>query len=199
MASKIIRSTVCGYLFLKGFSTVNFVLAWTTDQSNLIILGSTTYNTLQVRMPMGDSNSTLLHLIVRVRDIFDSVIEMNMSPISVLPDTVDLTEFMTTVQSTFNNTINDSRITSNPFIQILYGNGYQNDICQWLISISRVMNQEAKENLLQAIESMSSYIHAIVLNLSLFVDNIPAVSISVSSLNEMYNIVRSKERIHLFE
>jgi hypothetical protein len=196
MASKIIRSTVCGYLFLKVFSTVSFVLAWTTDQSNLIILGSTTYNTLQVRMPMGDSNSTLLHLIVRVRDIFDSVIEMNMSPISVLPDTVDLTEFMTTVQSTFNNTINDSRITSNPFIQILYGNGYQNDICQWLISISRVMNQEAKENLLQAIESMSSYIHAIVLNLSLFVDNIPAVSVSVSSLNE---IVCSKESIHLFE
>jgi hypothetical protein len=160
------------------------------------MLGFTTQNTFHARMPMGDSNSTILHLIVRVRDIFDSVIEMNMSSISVLPDTVDLTEFMTTVQSTFNNTINDSRITSNPFIQILYGNGYQNDICQWLISISRVLNNQAKQNLLQAIESMSSYIHAIVLNLSLFVDNIPAVSVSVSSLNE---IVCSKESIHSFE
>ena len=105
-------------------------------------------------MPMGDSNSTLLHLIVRVRDIFDCVTEMNMSSISVLPDTINITEFMSVVQSSFNNTVNNNRITSNSFIHILYGSGYENDICQWLISISRILNNKAKQSLLESIASM---------------------------------------------
>ena len=46
------------------------------------------------------------------------------------------------------------RITSNQFIEILYGNGYSNDICQWLISISRILNNKAKQNLLETIASM---------------------------------------------
>ena len=118
------------------------------------MLGFTTQNTFQVRMPMGDSNSTLLHLVVRVRDTFGCVTEMNMSSISVLPDTHNITEFMTAVQLTYNNTLNDSRITSNPFIQILYGSGNENNVCQLLISISQVLDHKDKQSLLKSITSM---------------------------------------------
>ena len=96
---------------------------------------------------MGDSNSTLLHLVVRVRDTFDCVAETNMSSISVLPDTDNINEFMTAVQLTYNNTLNNSTITLNPFIQILYGNGNENDICQLLISLSQVLNHKGKQSL----------------------------------------------------
>jgi hypothetical protein len=154
MVLKIIHSIVCSNSLDKVCLTISFVSAWTTDQPNHLMLGYTTENIFQVRMPIGDTNSTLLYLIVRVRDIFDSVIEMNMSSISVTPDTININEFLSAVQSSFNYTINNSRITSNPFIQILYGNGYENDICQWLISISRILNNKAKQNLLEAIESM---------------------------------------------
>ena len=131
-----------------------FISAWTMDRPNRIMLGFTTRNTFQVRMPMGDSNSTLLHLMVRVRNVFDCVTEMNMSSISVLSDTDSITDFITAVQLTYNNTRNNSRITSNPFIQILYGSGYENDICQWLISLSQILNHKAKQDLLNSIASM---------------------------------------------
>lgn len=118
------------------------------------MLGYTTDNRFQVRMPIGDPNSTVLNLVVRIRDIYDSFIEINMSSISVISDTIKVTEFMNTVISTFDHTINESRMSSNPFIQILYGNGYENDICQWFNSISQLLNNQAQQNLQRSIQSM---------------------------------------------
>jgi hypothetical protein len=110
------------------------------------MLGYTTSTSLQVRMPMGDLNSTLLQLLVHVRDLNDYMTEWNMHPISVIPDMESVNTLITVIQGIVNNTENSSSITLNPFINILYG-GNQNDICQWLISLSRILNMMASEYL----------------------------------------------------
>ena len=188
MVSKIIHSIVNFIFIFEEKNCFLFFSAWTNDRSNLVMVGYTTSTNLQVRMPIGDLNSTLLQLIVHVRDLNDCMTEWNMHPISVISDINSIDNLITTIQSTFKNTENSSIITANPFIQILY-DGNQNDVCQWLISFSRILNMMTNQYLQIAIASMLNHFSNIKLNLSLFEDHIPAVSISVSSLNERYSIV----------
>jgi hypothetical protein len=127
-----------------------FFLAWTNDQSNRVLIGYTTSTILQVRMPIGDLNSTLLQLIVHVRDLNDCVTEWNMDPISVISDMNSITNLITMIQSSLENS---TLITSNPIINILYS-GNQNDICQSLVSVSQILNMMANQYLEIAIASM---------------------------------------------
>ena len=128
----------------------HFLSAWTTDPTNLLFLGSTTDTIFQVRMPIGDLNSSLLNIIAYIRDEYDCVTKINISSISIIENEVDVNEFLSLIQSTTNN----SQMSLNPLIRTLYGSGNENDICQWLISIAKILNNRSKQNLLTTISSI---------------------------------------------
>jgi hypothetical protein len=113
------------------------------------MLAYTTLTSFQVRMPIGDVNSTLLQIVVRVRDIYDCTTEFNLSSISVVSDTNYIMSLMTAVTTSDDN----NQLTSNPLVNTLYG-GNQNDVCQVLTSVSQVLNNFAQQNLQLAINSM---------------------------------------------
>jgi hypothetical protein len=117
------------------------------------MLAYNTSNSFQVRMPTGNLNSTLLKVLVQVKDQYDCITEMTLSPIFVIPDMNNIISLITTTESSMINSDDNIIISANPLIVSLYG-GNQNDICQVLTSAGQVLNILAQQNLHSAIKSM---------------------------------------------
>jgi hypothetical protein len=116
------------------------------------MIGFTTETIFQARMSIGDLNSTMLHITVRVRDMLGTVTELDIQSISVVPNMIDISALISVAQST----VNISSKTSKSLLRILYG-GNDNDVCQCLISVSQILNNMAKNSLLLALKSMSTF------------------------------------------
>ena len=127
------------------------------------MLGYTTLNTFQVRIAIDDLNSSLVQLVVYVRDEFNSVTELNFSAVFIESDMNNIVSLMTTIQSGIIN-------FSDPLIQILYG-GNQNDVCQILTSLGQTLNVLAEQNLELAPNSISVLsLNQVYSNVSLLID-----------------------------
>jgi hypothetical protein len=113
------------------------------------MVGYTTLNSFQIRMPVNDLNVSLIQLMVYVRDKYDCTTEFDLPSISIVPDMNNIISLITTVESSDYS----SGISSNPLIEILYS-GNQNDICQILTSVGQILNILAQQNLQSAINSM---------------------------------------------
>lgn len=133
--------------------TYSLFTAWTTDRSNRVMLGFTTSTNFQVRLPAGDANSTLLHLIVRVRDVYLCTTEVDMQYVSVIPDMAAIDTLINTIQLNVQNTDNNTAINSNSFVRILAG-GDQNAVSQVLTYHAQIFNLMASQSLELAIASM---------------------------------------------
>ena len=66
-------------------------LVWTSDPSKQIFVAFSTISTFEVRLPAGDDQTSLLHLIVSIRDTSYCTTELNMSSIHVRPDSLGIT------------------------------------------------------------------------------------------------------------
>ncbi|CAF1000565.1 unnamed protein product [Adineta steineri] len=111
-----------------------------------------------VRLPAGDNETSLLNLVVYVRDLAGSVTQVNISSVNIIADSVtinDLIDKITNLSST---------ITNNPIVRLL-SSGNQNVVGQIMTALSQEFNQMNSENLDKAISS-----------------GIPAATILVSSL-----------------
>ncbi|CAF1320727.1 unnamed protein product [Adineta steineri] len=132
--------------------------AWTTDISQRTIIAFSPEDNFQVRLPSGDNGTSLLNLVVYVRDLVGSVTQVNISSVNVIADLVvinDLIDKITNLSST---------ITNNPIVRLL-SSGNQNVVGQMFIALSQEFNQMNGDNLDKAISN-----------------GISAVDISVSSL-----------------
>jgi hypothetical protein len=121
------------------------------------MLAYNTSNTFQVRMPIGNLNSTLLQILVHVKDNCDCVTERILAPISVLSDMNNIISLIKTVESAQITGDYSNIMISNPLVPILY-DGNQNDVCQVLTSVSQVLNILAQQNLQLAMQSKSCLI-----------------------------------------
>ncbi|CAF4543691.1 unnamed protein product [Rotaria socialis] len=131
---------------------------WTTDRTERIMLAFTTLPTLKIRLPAGNGNTSLLVMMVHIRDMLDCMTEFYMeAPVVIL----DLTEINTLINVLQEPT---KGATINPFVQLL-GSGYQNTVGQIIILIAQELNKMNKQNIETAVEN-----------------GISAASISVSSL-----------------
>jgi hypothetical protein len=97
-------------------------------------------STFQVRFPAGDNSTSLLHLTIFIRDTLNSIVEFNMSSISVVLDSAVMTNLINNLQSSSNT------ITNNPIVQLLAG-GNQNTVGQVIISLSQQSNQINNQNI----------------------------------------------------
>ncbi|CAF0882123.1 unnamed protein product [Adineta steineri] len=132
--------------------------AWTTDVSQKLMIAYSSVSYFQVRLPSGDNQTSLLNIVISIRDLLDCVVEVNMSSVHVIVDSAGINDLMASLQSSPN------ALTNNPIVQLL-SSGNQNTVGQILTAISQQFNQLNSENIDQAISS-----------------GIPAATILVSSL-----------------
>ncbi|CAF4200745.1 unnamed protein product, partial [Adineta steineri] len=132
--------------------------AWTTDISQRTIIAFSSEYNFQVRLPAGDNETSLLNLVVYVRDLLNSITQVNISSVSVMKNFEIINELIDKI------TNSSSTITNNPIVRLL-SSGNQNVVGQMIIALSQELNQMSSENLDKAISN-----------------GIPAVDISVSLL-----------------
>ncbi|CAF1191151.1 unnamed protein product [Adineta steineri] len=137
------------------------VYTWTTDPSERMMIAFSAVSIFQVRLPVGDDLTYVLHLIVSIRDTLDCVAETNISSISVLPDTAGIASLINDLQTS------SSALTTNPIVQLL-ASGNQNTVGQILSSLSQQFNTMNNENVENAVSS-----------------GVAATSISISSLGSI--------------
>ncbi len=101
---------------------------------------------------MGDGNSSLLNLVVSVRDMLDCATELDLPTISVVPDISSVTTLIAILQTAGQSFNNNNELTSNPYLQILNSDN-QNTISQLLISLAEILNMMAQQNIQTAIAS----------------------------------------------
>ena len=103
-------------------------------------------STFQVRLPAGNDQTSLLHIIVNIRDTLDCIIELNISSVSVLSDSAGISELINNLQSS-----SDGQ-TNNPIAQLL-ASGNQNTVGQILTSLSQEFNKMNNNNVDKAVSS----------------------------------------------
>ena len=110
----------------------------------------------QIRLPAGDNQTSLINIVIIIRDLFDCKIEINSSSIHVITDTETINEFINLVENTSIATM------SNQLVQLLSSQN-QNIIGQIIILLSQQFNQMNNENINNAISSkeklISSFVH----------------------------------------
>ena len=123
-----------------------FELAWTTDPSKRMIIGFSPISIIQVRLPAGNDQTSLLHISASIRDTLDCITELNILSISVIPDSVGISNLVNDLQSSSNV------ITNNPIAQLL-ASGNQNTVGQIIISLSQEFNKMNSECIDKAVLS----------------------------------------------
>ena len=101
---------------------------------------------LQVRLPAGDDQRSVVHLVVSIRDQLDCTTEYNLSSVIVTPDSVGINDLINNIQSSSNE------ITNNPIVQLL-ASGNQNIVGQVITSLSQQFNKMNSESLDKAVSS----------------------------------------------
>ena len=74
-------------------------VGWTGDSKDRTIIAFSPLPTLQIRLPAGDINTSLLHLSVAIRDKMDCVTRVNLSSVLVTTDSNEIREFLRSQQA----------------------------------------------------------------------------------------------------
>jgi hypothetical protein len=115
--------------------------------SNRIILAHTTDSIISLRLPGNIDPTTLFYTIVHIRDKFDCIREVHLSPVTVLADISAIEHFVDILQYS-----NDD-----PIWKVLISND-QNIVGQMITSISQIfteMNYQMIENVAQSKETIN--------------------------------------------
>ncbi|CAF1380176.1 unnamed protein product, partial [Rotaria sordida] len=120
--------------------------AWTTDISKRVMIAFSPVSNFQVRLPPGNNSTSLLNVVIYVRDVLNCITEVNMSSLSVIADSVGINDLINDLQSS------SDTITNNHIVQLL-SSGNQNVVGQILTSLSQQFDQMNYEKLAKAISS----------------------------------------------
>ena len=108
------------------------LLGWRQNVSDLVMFAFSPDATLEVFFPAYPENSSLLHLVVFVRDRFDCVTEVNVSSVTIDPEPNTIETFINRFNDTTNETFTRLLTTLN-----------QNLISQVIVSVSQVLPQQS--------------------------------------------------------
>ncbi|CAF0892553.1 unnamed protein product, partial [Adineta ricciae] len=134
------------------------VYGWTDDSTQETMIAFSSISIFQVLLPIGDDQTSTLHLTVYIRDSLDCVTQYNLSSVTVLSDLTEINDLVNSIQSSSDNSANS------PLLQLL-ASGNPNTVGQILSSVSQQFNKINNESVNKAVLS-----------------GIPAASISVSPL-----------------
>ena len=119
----------------------------TPDQQDPTLVAFSSLPTIQLRLPAGQTNTSVLQLSVTVRDQLDCVRQVNLPSLVVRTDSDEIDHFLLSLQSS-------STLNNNPLVQIL-SSGNQNAVGQVLCSLSQHFNDISNQALQRATESES--------------------------------------------
>ncbi|CAF4378037.1 unnamed protein product, partial [Adineta steineri] len=72
---------------------------WTKDSSEKIFIAFSPVPDFQVRLPSGDNQTSLLNVMIYVRDLLDCVTQVNMSSINVVQNSTEIYNLFDNLQS----------------------------------------------------------------------------------------------------
>ena len=127
-------------------------LAWTENPWQKSIIAFSAVHIFQVRLPAGDNQTSVLHLLVQIRDELDCITELNISSVIVIADTMEVTNLIMDVQSSSGGN------TNSPLVQLL-ASGNQNIVGQVLTSVSQQFTRMNDEFINQAVFSQFLKLH----------------------------------------
>ncbi|UJR12876.1 hypothetical protein I4U23_017050 [Adineta vaga] len=154
---------------------------WTKDISEKIMISYSSVDHFQVRLPIGNENTSLINLIVYIRDFLGSITQVNISSIAVTLDFL-------TIDDLFNKIQNSSKtITDNSIVQLL-SSGNQNIVSQIIILLSQQLNQMNNHYLTKAISNGISFV-----DISISTLNSPNFTSSTTIINETISIEYKNE------
>lgn len=107
-------------------------------------------SSIQTRLPAGDRQTSLLHLLVSIRDQLECVTEVNISSVHVRADTVAINSLIESMTSL------SSQSTNNALVQLL-SSGNQNTVGQVISAVSQQVNQLNSDNINQASASKNQH------------------------------------------
>lgn len=121
-------------------------LAWTTNPFESTIVAFSAVNTFSVRLPLGDNQTSSLHLSVHVRDYLSCRSEANLSLVTVVADSAATADLIKDIQTS------PAASANNTIVKLLAG-GNQNTVGQVLTSVSQQFNSMSEEGLSEAVSS----------------------------------------------
>jgi hypothetical protein len=124
-----------------------------------MIVAFSSVSDIQVRLPSGSDNTSLLNIIIYIRDKLDSTAEFNISSITVVSDTQGIIELINILQNP------TSSLSSSSIIQLLASNN-QNIVGQMITSLSQQLNTMNIENVENVVSNGVSATSVIVSSLS---------------------------------
>ena len=119
---------------------------WTTDRTDRTLVAFSPNPTVQLRLPAGTDDRSLVNTIVYIRNKLGCVTEFNISSVVVISDCDRIMNLVKILQ-TPNNQIN-----KHPLARIL-ANGNQNNVDQIIISLSQRFNQINQQTIHDALAS----------------------------------------------
>ena len=133
-------------LYLK-----HLVSAWTNEQSTeRLTIGYSPVSTLSVRLPSGNGQASSVKLLVLIRDLLDCVTEVNISSVTVSPDTISIDRLINDLHSS------PTGLTASPLVQLL-SSGNQNLVSQVITAVSQQLNSLNTDSIDQATQSEHSF------------------------------------------
>lgn len=102
-----------------------------------------------VQLPAGAKNTSMLDVVILIRDRLDCVTEVNVSAVRVDVDAAGMRDLLSSVQGS------SSSIVNNPMVQLLTS-GNQNTVGQVITSLSQQLNEMSSDSVDQAVSSEHS-------------------------------------------
>ncbi|CAF1644087.1 unnamed protein product [Adineta ricciae] len=115
---------------------------WKTNNLQKIIVAYSPESTFQVQLPPGDNQTSLLNIVIHIRDTLDCVTIVNMTQISVFINQNEINDLQNLANLSNNN----------PIVQLLWS-GNQNIVGQIVNSVSQTLNQMNTESINNAISN----------------------------------------------
>jgi hypothetical protein len=113
-----------------------------------MMLAHTTESIVQLRLPASIDPTSILHIVVFIRDRFDCIHEFQLPSVTVLRDISTTEKFIDILQKPYNNSDNDI------ILQLLVS-GDMNTVGQIVTSISQVFNEMNNQTIKNA--ALSKY------------------------------------------
>jgi hypothetical protein len=116
-------------------------------RSDRTMIAFSSVPTLTLRLPAGRMNTSMLQLVVVIRDQLDCSVEFNLSSVAVTVDSAAIDQLLQALRSS-----SASALNNNPLVQIL-SSGNQNAVGQVLLALSQQFNSINTQALQMAAES----------------------------------------------
>ncbi|CAF1019455.1 unnamed protein product [Adineta ricciae] len=140
------------------------IYGWTNNKKEKMIIGYSEVSIFNVQLPIGDNQTSLLHLFIDIRDEMNCINEINISSVYILFDNEGIDNLLNDIsQSKGEN-------TTNSIIHLLASQN-QNIVGQILTSVSQQFNQKGIKDIEKVISN-----------------GVPIGSISITSLNSLNKI-----------